>query len=311
MRAVRGRGGQAVLTDVDEPPGEGELLSMHAVGICASDLGYLRFGTDKVLGHELVGTTAAGTPVAVEGLYGCGTCDFCLDGRINLCSQATGRALGIMQDGGMAEQFRAPLARLVELPEGLDIRSGSLVEPAAVSWHGVRIGGGARGRRVAVVGAGSVGLLAATAARAQGADEVSVAARHAHQHEVRERLGFGEPEGDYDLVVEAAGSASSIERCVEMVRPGGTVVILGVFSGSVEVPFWHLLTKEVTLVTSMGYCSHSEGRDMQQAAEMLAARPEIADSLITHRFPIEDAEEAFRVASDREHGAIKVVVELG
>ena len=85
MRAVRGQGGQPVLVDVDDVPGEGELLSMRSVGICSSDLLYLRVGTEHVLGHELAGVRADGTAVAVEGLYGCGTCEHCHDGRINLC----------------------------------------------------------------------------------------------------------------------------------------------------------------------------------------------------------------------------------
>ncbi len=72
-----------------------------------------------------------------------------------------------------------------------------------------------------------------------------------------------------------------------------------------------MLSKEAKLIASMGYCSHEGGRDMQQAAEMLAARPVIADALVTHRFPLEDAVEAFRVAADRKSGAIKVVVEVG
>ena len=76
------------------------------------------------------------------------------------------------------------------------------------------------------------------------------------------------------------------------------------------MPYPVLLTKEVHLVASMGYCAHEGGRDMQQAAEMLAARPEIADALVTHRFPLDEAPEAFRVARDRSSGAIKVVVEV-
>jgi len=311
MRAVRGHEGRPRLVEVDEPPGQGELLSMRAVGICASDLGYLSFGTERVLGHELVGQRADGTPVAVEGLYGCGECEHCLDGRYNLCDQATRQALGIFNDGGMAEQFRAPVERLVELPAGLDVTNGSLVEPAAVSWHGVRVAGPTAGTRVAVVGAGSVGLLAVAAAQTQGAAEVSLESRHAHQKELGERLGATQPSGLYDVVVEAAGTASALQRSVELLAPGGTIAVLGVHYGGLDVSYTALLTKEARLVASMGYCRHEGGRDMQQAAEMLAARPEIADSLITHRFPLEEAPEAFRVAADRRSGAIKVVVEVG
>jgi threonine dehydrogenase-like Zn-dependent dehydrogenase len=75
MRAVRGHDGQPMIVDIDEPPGHGELLSMRAVGICASDLAYLTFGSEVILGHGLVGVRADGTAVAVEGLYGCGQCD--------------------------------------------------------------------------------------------------------------------------------------------------------------------------------------------------------------------------------------------
>ena len=93
-------------------------------------------------------------------------------------------------------------------------------------------------------------------------------------------------------------------------KPGGTVALLGVHSEGLDVPYTALLTKEVTLVASMGYCGHAGRREMLLAAQMLAARPEIPDSLITHRFPLEDAAEAFRVAGDRRSGAVKVVVEL-
>ncbi len=311
MKAVRGQKGKPVLVEVDEPPGQGEAITMKVAGICASDLGYLALGTTRILGHELAGIRADGTPVTVEGMFGCEKCDYCLEGRNNLCHQATKMALGIMQDGGMVEQFRVPGHKLIPLPEGLDLANASLVEPASVSWHGARVGGTRAGKRVAVVGGGSVGQLAAAAAQAQGADEVALEARYAHQHEIRERLGVGEPKGLYDVVVEAAGSPSALQRSVDLVRPGGTVSMLGVHHDGIDVPYSALLTKEVTLVASLSYCGHAGRREMQMAAEMLAARPEIADALITHRYSLEDAAEAFRVAADRAAGAIKVVVEVG
>jgi 2-desacetyl-2-hydroxyethyl bacteriochlorophyllide A dehydrogenase len=283
---------------------------MRAVGICASDLLYLRAGAEKIVGHELSGVRSDGTAVAVEGLYGCGDCAYCLDGQYNLCEQATRQALGMFNDGGMVERFRAPIQRLVELPDGLDVRSGALVEPASVSWHGVRIAGTRKGSRVLVIGGGSVGLLAVAAAQAMGADDVSLAARHPHQKEIGERLGASAPEGRYEIVIEAAGTASALQEGVELLAPGGVVSMLGLHFTGLDVPYSSLLNKETHLIASMGYCSHEGGRDMQQAAEMLASRPEITEMVITHRFPLEDATEAFRVAADRKAGAVKVIVEI-
>src|SRR5262245_42370694 len=100
VEAIRGHQGMPVVTDVDDAPGGGELSQMHVSRICASDFRYLRLGTQRVLGHELAGVRADGTPVAVEGLFGCGECEYCRSGRNNLCAQASKKALGIMQDGG-------------------------------------------------------------------------------------------------------------------------------------------------------------------------------------------------------------------
>ena len=219
---------------------------MHVGGICASDFAYLERGTTFILGHELAGVRADGTPVMVEGMFGCGVCEFCLEGRNNLCAQAGKKALGIMQDGGMVEQYRVPAHKLIELPRGLDLADASLVEPASVAWHGARLGGAGPGKRVAVVGGGSIGQLAATAAQTQGADDVVLEARYPHQHEIRERFGVAEPEADarYDVVIEAAGSASALQRATELLSPGGTIAVLGVHFGALEVTYPMLLSKE-------------------------------------------------------------------
>src|SRR3954454_21757077 len=151
MRAVRGHEGEPRVVEVDEPPGRGEVITMSGAGICASDLGYLALGTEKILGHELAGVRADGTPVVVEGLFGCGDCDYCRSGRNNLCHQSAQMALGIMQDGGMAEQFRDPTEKLVELPPGLDHTHAPLVEPASVAWHGAPVGDAAQETTLAAV----------------------------------------------------------------------------------------------------------------------------------------------------------------
>jgi 2-desacetyl-2-hydroxyethyl bacteriochlorophyllide A dehydrogenase len=310
MKAVRSVEGGVAVVDLAEPPGSGELLEMKATSICGSDLSYIRFGSRSILGHELAGVREDGSAVVVEAIYGCMECPQCARGAYNLCPTHGQRALGISADGGMAEHFRAPAARLVALPPGLDIGDASIVEPAAVSWHALRLAGTGPGTRVAVVGAGALGLLAVAGARRLGAGDVALQARHPYQKEAGERLGARvDPDGLYDVVVEAAGTQESLAQCGELVAPGGTIVVLGVHFGPVQLDWMPLFHKEARVVPSLGYCAHNGGREMEDAAVMLADDPDIVRTLITHRFPIEDATEAFRVASAKAGGAIRVVIE--
>jgi threonine dehydrogenase-like Zn-dependent dehydrogenase len=210
MKAVRGAEGGVDVDDVEEPPGTGELLEMRSTSVCASDLMYIDLGSRKILGHELAGIREDGTPVVVEALYGCMECEQCQRGTYNLCPTHGQRALGVTADGGMAEQFRAPAARLVPLPPGLDVGDAPIVEPATVSWHALRLAETGPGTRVGVVGAGALGLLAVASARCLGAEDVSLEARHQHQREAGERLGARVgADGGYDVVVEAAGTSTS------------------------------------------------------------------------------------------------------
>jgi threonine dehydrogenase-like Zn-dependent dehydrogenase len=314
MRAVRSTGDLAdkvTVVDVDEPPGEGELLHIRSASICSSDLLYISVGLQKILGHELSGVREDGTAVVVEALFGCGVCADCRRGRYNLCPTHHERALGVSIDGGMAEQYRAPADHLVPLPPGLDVADASIVEPASVSWHALRLAGTSADTRVAIVGAGGLGLLAAAGARRQGAPEVAIEARYDHQREAAERLGANVgTDGLYDVVIEAAGSEESLARCTELVAPRGTIAVLGVHTTpTVAVPWHSLFMREAHLVPSLGYCAEGGHREMADVAEMLADEPDIARTVITHRFSLEEAPEAFRVAADRSSGAIRVVLE--
>jgi 2-desacetyl-2-hydroxyethyl bacteriochlorophyllide A dehydrogenase len=307
MRAVRNAPPTVQVVEIDEPSGDDELIRVAATGICASDLVYLLGGSTEIAGHEFAGTLEDGTPVAVEAIFGCGSCSQCEEGNFNRCERGV-QGLGMSDPGGMCEWFRAPKRALVPLPTGLDVRDASLVEPASVARHACYMGEVGSDTRVAVVGAGAIGVLAAASAQAMGAPDVAVEARHPHQHEARERLGAPTPSGLYDVVVETAGSESGIHRAVELARPGGTVVHLGVY-GDIAWPMQASFMKEVALRPSLGYCGHHGRREFAESAEMLASNPEIARMLITHRFPIDDAPEAFRVAQDRSKGVFRVVVE--
>ncbi len=307
MRAVRNAPPEVEIVDVDEPEGDGELVRVAGAGICASDLLYLTYGSREIAGHEFAGVLEDGTAVAVEPMFGCAGCPECERGNFNLCT-AGPTALGMLSAGGMSEYFRAPRRCLTPLPAGLDVKDASLVEPASVAWHACHIGSLGPGMRVAIVGGGAIGILAATSAQAMGVEDVAIEARHPHQFDARDLVGAVAPSGRYDVVLETGGSESSLHRAVELARPGGTVVYIGVF-GDIAWPHAASFTKEVAIRPSLGYCGHQGRREFAEAADMLAARPVLARTLITHRFPLEDAQEAFRVARDRSQGVFRVVVQ--
>ena len=311
MKAVRSAPPAVEVVDVPDPTDDAGLVTVRSASICGSDFGYIGWGSTFVLGHELAGTTADGTAVCVEAAFGCGRCEWCRQGKVNLCPHMGERVPGMNSDGGMSQYFNAPTASLVRLPEGLEARDACLVEPTAVSWHGCRIAGVGPETSVAVVGGGAIGLLATAAARAQGAPEVALDARHAHQVEAGERLGATAMAGGtgYDIVIEAAGTETSLARALQLVRPEGTVVILGVFAPTTPFPYIDALLKEARVLSSICYCRYEGGRDFDDAANLLARDPEIINTVISHRFPLDDATEAFRVASDKKSGAIRVVVE--
>ena len=133
------------------------------------------------------------------------------------------RARHAQSGGASAERFRAPGHVLVPLPPDLDVADASLVEPGSVAWHSCHQGGISPQTRVAIVGAGAIGILAAASAQQMGAAEVAVEARHPHQHEARERIGAVVPTSEYDVVIETGGSESALQRAVELARVGGTV----------------------------------------------------------------------------------------
>jgi threonine dehydrogenase-like Zn-dependent dehydrogenase len=309
VRAVRHTERGIEVVDVPDPEPGAEVVQVKSSSICGSDLHMLALGPGPfTLGHECAGLLDDGTPVAVDPSSGCGACDQCTRGASHLCRTGAQRTLGIGADGGLADAIDVRTHRLVPLPAGLALPDACLVEPLGVAQHGARLASLAGGERVAVVGAGAIGLAAVAVVHGL-AGEVGVVARHDAQHEAAERLGGRAASGEYDVVFEAAGTESALATAADLCTPNGTIVFLSTHWEPVTIPGLPALMKELAFQWSYTYSPHDGGHDLDDAAALLASNPEIAATLITHRFPLEDAAEAFRVAGDRAAGAIKVVIE--
>ena len=312
MRAVRatGDGGVGVVqvdATVPEHAVDPVLVRVRACGICASDLHLAGWNIPVTLGHEFAGVLDDGTAVAVQPIVWCGECDRCLAGDTQLCRTGLSRLHGVSVDGGLADEVVVDRSCLVALPAGVTPEIGALVEPLAVAGHAIGRAAPPAGSSVLVIGGGSIGLAVVAAARGRALD-VDLVARYPHQHEAGERLGARrELQDEYDVVVDAAGTQSSLDAAVARVRPGGTIVVAATYWDPVSFGS-ALLSKEARVVPATMY-GHDHGvREFDTAAALLAARPEIADALVTHRFGLDDAVEAFRTAGDRASGAIKVVL---
>ena len=311
MKAVQVIDGSISVNNVSEPRGEGVTVDVKSVGICGSDLHMIDFGMMSVIpGHEIAGVTRDGTEVAIEPMLSCGNCKYCLDGEEPYCSDSLPRTFGIGIDGGMAERIIVPERFLIPLDSRVSIRNAFLAEPLAVAVRSLGRVGVTKGDRVCVIGAGTIGLCCVAVAIYMGAT-VELESRHSHQLEAGIRLGALEPSDQpAQIVIEAAGTSSALARAVEKCQKGGVVGIPSTYWNPVEIPALTMGMKEVSLIPSITYGHTTGPRDFDLAMSVLANSSELGESLVTHRYPLDGAPEAFDRARDRHNGVIKVAIDV-
>ena len=324
MKAAVWRG-DGTLEVVDRPvpePRPGWVrVRVAAVGICGTDLHFFRgsFPSPAGLlpGHEIGGSLdavgegvdlIAGAAVAVEPLVGCGHCASCASGQQNRCRQRV--LYGISARGGLAEYATVPAPCIYPLGDGLSAADGALVEPLAVCARAIRLAGIGLGDRVAVLGAGTIGLLSVLCARVAGATTVEFAPRHAAQ----EALGvaYGATllaSTEFDVVIETVGGhADTLTQAMSLVRPGGTICMLGVFDAPVAFPAFDCSMKEARLVSSNCYSRTQARTDFAIAVDLLVQHADLVRELVTHRYSLDEVNEAFATAADKSTGSIKVMI---
>lgn len=337
MRAAQlnGDGSVTVLeADTPEPRAGWVRLVVSAVGICGTDLHLWRGalnGAGVRPGHEVAGVVHAvgegvsmelGRKVVVEPILACGACFSCGTGHRNRCAEV--RIFGVSARGGMADYLTVPAACLHPLPDELDDNVAALSEPMAVCVRAVRLARMANGDRVAVLGAGTIGLLTALLARASGAGEVFVTARYPHQAALASSFGATRvfrsaadllaAVGDrlIDVVIETVGGqADTMAEAVHLARPGGTIVMLGVFDDRVSMPGLELMLKELTVIGSNCYAHDARIGDFERATELVTAHRDLLPELVSHRFGLDQVADAFAAAADKTVGAVKVQVMPG
>jgi 2-desacetyl-2-hydroxyethyl bacteriochlorophyllide A dehydrogenase len=311
------------------PAADEAVVRVFASGLCGTDYriwnGDRPVGYPLIMGHEFIGEIVAvgpgvqalepGEKIAVEPNYSCGICPLCREGNRNLCLSRT--AVGIDVNGGFAEQACLPARCCWPVPVGISDDQLMLAEPLAVVVRAVARGEARHGESVAVLGVGALGLLAIQVLKAKGLRVLAVG-RTDRRRQLARALGadeftttgaggameaarvFSGREG-VDLVIETAGTAPAVAQALDLVHPGGRVVLTGLPHEASTVNFFSVVRREIRIIGSMIY-----QQEFPEAIRLLSEGTVRVDGLVTHRFPLDRIQDAF--AAHRSPEAIKVSV---
>ena len=320
--------------DAPEPGPEDVIVDVQAVGVCGSDVhGYMGLTGRRippvVMGHEFGGVVAAvgervtrartGDRVVVQPLITCGQCANCRAGLPNICLNRKG--LGMMStNGAMAEAVRVPQQLLYPMPEGMAWEQAALVEPLAVALRAVNLTPLTLMGTVAVIGAGTIGLLVVLAARLRGAGTILVTDLSLHRLELARQLGADRvvnvtDEDPVDVVkaltdgqgtqavIEAVGIEASVKQSLALVRTGGHITWIGNSQPEVAVNMQQVVTRELTIRGTYGFAEEF-GRAIQA---IHSGRVDVTP-LIERVAPLEDGPQLMHDLAKGTLDAAKVVL---
>ena len=334
---------QLEIREVPEPGLAGRrdvLLRVGAVGVCGSDLHYYtagRIGSQAVayperVGHECAGTVMAvgdavialepGQRVAVDPLITCGLCDQCRAGRRHTCRNQSFLGSPGQAPGALAEVLVIPADCCYSIPHSMNMAEAAMVEPFSIGLYAQRLAGVASGAKLAILGAGPIGLSVLLACRTIGECRAYVTDPVDERLEAARRCGAAwagnpratdviaainklEPSG-VDFVFECAGQQETLDQATEILRPGGMLLIVGIPEfDRVSFPIHTLRRKELSIhnVRRQAGCTSA-------AIDLIASGAVRVDPLVTHHFPLAKAREAFDLVADYRDGVVKAMIHV-
>lgn len=340
MRALVWHGRRDVrLEDVPDapPPGADEVrLDVEWCGICGTDVEEYVAGpiviptqphpltglcAPMIIGHEVAGRVAdvgssvtglrPGDLVGVDGVFTCGECSACRRHQLTGCAKLA--SIGMHYPGGLAERMTVPAFTCLPFPSGTPAEHAALAEPFSVAVRALTRGRLHPGERVGVLGAGPIGLAVLQCARAFGASSVTVVDPVPQRRAAALALGAssalspGSRLGGPDVVVECTGAADVPTQAIELPRPGGRVVLVGVPTEPATVDWFRVLWREVEIIGCVG---HVWDEDFRIAVELIASGRVDVAPMITDRIPLERAvpDGIERLAQGARGDTIKILI---
>lgn len=316
------------------------LLSVGTVGVCGSDVHYYttgRIGSGVVkyperTGHECAGTVVEtgkevkrlkeGQRVAIDPLIACGKCDQCLAGRQHTCRNQSFLGSAGQAPGALAEYLVMPESSCYAIPDAMTLVQAAAVEPLSIGVYAQRLAGTESGAKIAILGSGPIGLCVLLAGRAAGEAKVYVTDLLDERLEAAGRCGADwvgnakkidvvraiqaeEPLG-MDYVFECAGQQETLDQAVELLKPGGTLLIVGIPEvDRVSFDIHDLRRKEIRLqnVRRQNHCTAT-------AIRLISTGAVNVDQLVTHHFSLAEAQRAFDLVADYRDGVVKAMIHV-
>lgn len=330
--------GEIIFREIENPiPAAGEVVvKIMRIGVCGSDIhvwhGKHPFTSYPVTqGHEVSGEITAlgegvtglsvGQKVTIQPQVVCGKCYPCRHGKYNLCEEL--KVMGFQTTGVASEYFAVDAAKVTPLPESMSFDEGAMIEPLAVAVHAVRKFGDMQGMRVAVLGAGPIGILVAQAAKGMGAESVLITDVSDVRLEKAKECGvdfcvntksvsFGAALVDAfgpdkaDVIYDCAGNDVTMGQAIQYARKGSTIILVAVFAGLAKVDLAVLNDHELDLNTTMMY----RNEDYLEAIELVRAEKVHLKPLISKHFAFCDYAEAYRYIDANRETTMKVLIDV-
>ena len=329
--------GQVEIREIEKPViGKDEaLLKPLYGGICGSDLSSYR-GTNaymaypRIPGHEIsceiveIGENdrgfKVGDIVTANPYFNCGKCYSCQRGLVNACM--SNQTMGVQREGGFSEYMAMPISRLID-GKGLDAKTLALIEPFCIGYHGIQRAGVKDGDKVLVVGAGTIGVLAAIAAKSRGA-KVWICDVAPKKLEYALRFGLdGTVLNDgpdaltkavnditdgngFDVTVECVGLPSTLQNCLDAACFGGRVAVIGVGKHNIDLDFTIIQKKELNIFGSRNALT----RDFEELIDTVKTQGLKLDDVVTNLYPFEQAAQAFEDFHKNAGSMLKVMIKF-
>jgi len=310
------------------------LVRVHTVGLCGTDLhfwGHGAFGSKLVvdpvvIGHEVSGTVeqvgknvkgfAVGDRVVMEPNLTCQKCEFCKNGKDNLCND-------LPQFSAFTRLVAQPAEFCIKLPDNITMEEGAMLEPLCCAVHSCNRAKVKPGQTVLICGSGAIGVLSLLCAKAMGAGKVIATDLSDKRLEIAKNVGADytvnvsgkspkeaaktivetlgcEPE----VTLECTGFGVSIETAIWSTKPGGTISVAGMGANRADIPIWEAITRELDIMPSLKYVHSTE---FPKVVDMVASGQINLKKLTHARYPLEQIEEGFKKAASAD--VVKVFIQ--